>query len=1380
MGKYGKASTASARISMALGLALVATTLQVAAPMLASANPAGTHLVINEFSGGNGAGTAATDEYVELYNPTAQTITFTGMIQYKSATGTTYTAVSPVTTFVVAPHGYWLAAGVNYSGPGTPDSRYSFDASASTTAGGHIALTGATTGVTTPANDPLRVDLLGYGTANSPETSAAPSHPAVGGALRRTNGRDTDNNSVDFVQAPRSPRTSAQNGTATLANPGNQSFTVDEAITPIALTATGGVAPYTYAVSAGSLPAGISLNATTGQITGTPTTAAPATDVTVRATDKNGDPVFATFSITVASGASALTLTAPDDQSLTVGTAATPFSFAATGGTAPYTYSAAFWALPSGLTLDPSTGAISGTPREAWTSTDVTVTATDAGGQTATATFSLSVAPGTIDAATPTIDDTKPVVGDVLTATPGTWSPASATLAYQWLADGREIEDATGASLNVTEDLVGAVLSVRVTGTKAGYTTASATSPGTAAVVAAVTVTGPGTQSLTVGEAVAPFSFATSGGVAPYTYAVTSGTLPSGLTLDTDTGDVSGKPSAATAPSDVTVTATDADGNTGSALFSIGVGLGSLTWSTPTIDDATPVVGEYVSADPGTWGPAPVALTYEWFADGDLLATEVDTHLFVTADLVGKAISVRVTGTKAEHRSASAGSLATAPVVAPVTLANPGALILTVGRPVALVQLEAHGGVAPYTYAVTAGTLPAGLELDAATGEIRGTPTAVTAGSGVTVTAAAADGHFGSTSFYIEARPGTLTAATPVIDDTTPVVGDVLTADPGAWGPEPVAVSYQWLADGEELELATSPTLDVTPGLAGSVLSVRVTGTKAEYVTASRTSAGTSAVLPPVTVTPPGTTHLTVDTAVRHPISFSATGGVAPYTYSVTSGTLPAGLALDPDNGTISGTPTTASDSSSVTVTAEDADGHTGSASFTIDVAPGTLTSDSPTIDDTTPVVGDVLTADPGAWGPAPVTLAYQWLADGQPIDGQTATTLTVTSDLVGAVLAVRLSASKAQYWPATATSSATAAVTAPPLPPQPQSLSLQAPARALVGADVPVTASASSGLPSTLSLASGACTLDPVSGRLTATNPATCVVRASQDGDARWLPATPAQHTVVFVAPAGDAFTVDGASASGPRPLLDVLRNDPSALTLTAAAGAAHGSVTVVGTQVRYLPAGGYRGTDSFTYTVRDENGFTARATVGVTVRNAAPTLAATRTTQTAGTSRTVTPSAVDPNHDALALTVTSRPAHVGARVVGGTVVLTPDKTVSGRVDVGLRVTDGAGGSATATVQSLVTPVAVASATRELTKRGTRVKWAKAATAGARYEVRVDGKLVCVTAKRTCIIAKRLGPHQVVSVRVLGRDRTVSAATTAGPIWRRSLHTATARFRAF
>jgi hypothetical protein len=50
------------------------------------------------------------------------------------------------------------------------------------------------------------------------------------------------------------------------------------------LTASGGVSPYTWSISAGALPTGLALNATTGDISGTPTT--PGTfNFTVKATD---------------------------------------------------------------------------------------------------------------------------------------------------------------------------------------------------------------------------------------------------------------------------------------------------------------------------------------------------------------------------------------------------------------------------------------------------------------------------------------------------------------------------------------------------------------------------------------------------------------------------------------------------------------------------------------------------------------------------------------------------------------------------------------------------------------------------------------------------------------------------------------------------------------------------------------------------------------------------------------------------------------------------------------------------------------------------------------------------------------------------------------
>ena len=186
-------------------------------------------VLISEISGGNGTGSAATDEFVELYNPTSFDISIEGwLVQYRSATGTTFSgSVTLPAGATIAAKGYYLLAGGNYSGTGTAasDARYNFDMSASTTAGGHIRL--GLPGITTASNDARTMDLVGWGTANGPEGSAAPSHPAAGGSLERKavststsammavggadalrgNGYDSGNNASDFVtRAIRNPQ----------------------------------------------------------------------------------------------------------------------------------------------------------------------------------------------------------------------------------------------------------------------------------------------------------------------------------------------------------------------------------------------------------------------------------------------------------------------------------------------------------------------------------------------------------------------------------------------------------------------------------------------------------------------------------------------------------------------------------------------------------------------------------------------------------------------------------------------------------------------------------------------------------------------------------------------------------------------------------------------------------------------------------------------------------------------------------------------------------------------------------------------------------------------------------------------------------------------
>jgi hypothetical protein len=127
------------------------------------------------------------------------------------------------------------------------------------------------------------------------------------------------------------------------------------------ITATGGTAPYTFAVSIGALPTGLTLNPATGAITGSPTTAGTFT-FTITATDVNGCSGSRLYEVTIAStGCAAITLspaTLPPGQ---VNTAYSQ-SVTASGGAPPYTYTIQSGALPTGLSLNPATGAITGVP----------------------------------------------------------------------------------------------------------------------------------------------------------------------------------------------------------------------------------------------------------------------------------------------------------------------------------------------------------------------------------------------------------------------------------------------------------------------------------------------------------------------------------------------------------------------------------------------------------------------------------------------------------------------------------------------------------------------------------------------------------------------------------------------------------------------------------------------------------------------------------------------------------------------------------------------------------------------------------------------------------------------------------------------------------
>jgi uncharacterized repeat protein (TIGR01451 family) len=241
----------------------------------------------------------------------------------------------------------------------------------------------------------------------------------------------------------------------------------------IPVIGSGGTGSLSYTVSP-SLPTGLSMAPATGAITGTPTVTSSATTYTVTVTDTNSATATATFSLTVNSAVTATQAIA--SAMLTLNHAAMSFTpITGLGGTGPLTYSVSP-SLPTGLSMTPGTGAITGTPAVASAATTYTVTVTDANGQTATATFALTV--NSVVTATQVIASTTLTANAAATSfTPVTGSGGTTPLAYSvspGLPTGLSMAPGTGA-ITGTPSVTSSATTYTVTVTDANSVTATAT-----------------------------------------------------------------------------------------------------------------------------------------------------------------------------------------------------------------------------------------------------------------------------------------------------------------------------------------------------------------------------------------------------------------------------------------------------------------------------------------------------------------------------------------------------------------------------------------------------------------------------------------------------------------------------------------------------------------------------------------------------------------------------------------------------------------------------------------------------------------------------------------------------------------------------------------
>jgi hypothetical protein len=161
------------------------------------------------------------------------------------------------------------------------------------------------------------------------------------------------------------------------------------------LAATGGTPPYKWAAS---LPGGLSINPSTGEITGTPTSFGSGLPFLVTVTDSNGLTASATFSASLSAPAPPPQINSANPPTGFVNVSYN-YTFTSTGGNGNVSFGLGSGAIPPGLNLD-NTGLMKGVPTTAGSYT-FSVTVTDADGLSSSASFTVAIKPQPLNIITP-------------------------------------------------------------------------------------------------------------------------------------------------------------------------------------------------------------------------------------------------------------------------------------------------------------------------------------------------------------------------------------------------------------------------------------------------------------------------------------------------------------------------------------------------------------------------------------------------------------------------------------------------------------------------------------------------------------------------------------------------------------------------------------------------------------------------------------------------------------------------------------------------------------------------------------------------------------------------------------------------------------------
>ncbi len=678
-------------------------------------------------------------------------------------------------------------------------------------------------------------------------------------------------------------------------NPATISGGTVNAVYSQTFTQTGGVGTVTFSLT-GALPTGLTFSGAT--LSGTPTQAG-SFPITVTATDSNNCTGSRGYTLVInCQTISVLPATIP------AGTAGSVYSqtFTASNGVGTVTFSQN-GKLPAGITFTGAT--LSGTPTQTG-SFPISITATDANNCSTTRNYTL-----VINCQTSTVN-------------PATIPAATAGTVYS------QTFTQTGGLGTTTFSLTG-ILPTGLTfsgGTLSGTPTQTGSFPITVTATDANGCTGSrnytlviNCQTITVNPATIPAGtantaynqvFTQSGGIGTVNFSLT-GALPSGLTFAGAT--LSGTPTQ-TGSFPITVTATDANGCTGSRSYTLLINCQGFTINPAALPAGT-LGTAYNHTLTQTGGVG--AVTY------NLTGTLPTGITFVGATFSGTPTqpgSFPITVTATDSNSCTSSRNYTLVINCQTITVNPASILEGTAGAAYSQSLTQTGGIGTTTLSLS-GNLPTGLTF--AAGALSGTPTQ-TGSFPITVTATDSNGCTGSRNYTlvincqsITVNPATIptgTAGTAYSQGFTQL-GGIGTTALSLTGKLPTGLNF------------AGGTLSGTPTQTGS-FPITVTATDSNGCTGSRNY---TLIIncPGVTVNPATLPNGFVGISYGTQ-TLTATGGIGSYTFSVSAGSLPPGITLT--GATLSGTPTSGG-TFNFTIQAADGNGCVGTRAYSVIISGG-------------------------------------------------------------------------------------------------------------------------------------------------------------------------------------------------------------------------------------------------------------------------------------------------------------------------------------------------------------------------------------------------------------------------------------------------------------